>query len=150
MNTFGLPSLAPFLEAPGDPAVPWRQWREDFEIFLQATEMNAKPPAQRKAILLQCLGVEGRRVFRTLKTTSKGGEPDDYTYALRLLERHFTNTLNVLVERRRFMLRRQRQDEPIRAYVSALRQLASTCDFGDFLEAALRDRVVDGVRSVEL
>ncbi|KAG0416112.1 hypothetical protein HPB47_006718 [Ixodes persulcatus] len=61
MNTFGLPSLAPFLEAPGDPAVPWRQWREDFEIFLQATKMDAKPPAQRKAILLQCLGVEGRR-----------------------------------------------------------------------------------------
>ncbi|XP_040359558.2 uncharacterized protein LOC121047910 [Ixodes scapularis] len=172
MNTLGLPSLAPFLEAPGDPAVPWRQWREDFEIFLQATEMDAKPPAQRKAILLQCLGVEGRRVFRTLvpepaaapappitaaatgsapeKTTSKGGEPDDYTDALRLLERHFTNTLNVLVERRRFMLRRQRQEEPIRAYVSALRQLASTCDFGDFLEAALRDKVVDGVRSVEL
>lgn len=170
MNTFGLPSLAPFLEAPGDPAVPWRQWREDFEIFLQATEMDAKPPAQRKAILLQCLGVEGRRVFRTLvpepaaappitaaatgstpeKTTSKGGEPDDYTDALRLLERHFTNTLNVLVERRRFMLRRQLQEEPIRAYVSALRQLASTCDFGDFLEAALRDKVVDGVRSVEL
>ncbi|XP_042148237.1 uncharacterized protein LOC121837031 [Ixodes scapularis] len=172
MNTLGLPSLAPFLEAPGDPAVPWRQWREDFEIFLQATEMDAKPPAQRKAILLQCLGVEGRRVFRTLvpepaaapappitaaatgsapeKTTSKRGEPDDYTDALRLLERHFTNTLNVLVERRRFMLRRQRQEEPIRAYVSALRQLASTCDFGDFLEAALRDKVVDGVRSVEL
>ncbi|KAG0422902.1 hypothetical protein HPB47_001299 [Ixodes persulcatus] len=132
--------------------------------------MDAKPPAQRKAILLQCLGVEGRRVFRTLvpehaaappttaaatestpeKTTSNGGEPDDYTDALRLLERHFTNTLNVQVERRRFMLRRQLQDEPIRAYVSALRQLASTCDFGDFLEAALRDRVVDGVRSVEL
>ncbi|XP_040069467.1 uncharacterized protein LOC120842422 [Ixodes scapularis] len=132
--------------------------------------MDAKPPAQRKAILLQCLGVEGRRVFRTLvpepaaappitaaatgstpeKTTSKGGEPDDYTDALRLLERHFTNTLNVLVERRRFMLRRQLQEEPIRAYVSALRQLASTCDFGDYLEAALRDKVVDGVRSVEL
>ncbi|KAG0427880.1 hypothetical protein HPB47_025089 [Ixodes persulcatus] len=48
------------------------------------------------------------------------------------------------------MWRRQLQDEPIRAYVSALRQLASTCDFGDFLEAALRDKVVDGVQGVNL
>ncbi|KAL3253659.1 hypothetical protein MRX96_054450 [Rhipicephalus microplus] len=64
--------------------------------------------------------------------------------------RQFSSTVNVLVERRRFTLRRQLPNEPIREFVSNLRQLAKTCDFGDFLEAALRDRVVDGIRSTEL
>ncbi|XP_070381116.1 uncharacterized protein [Dermacentor albipictus] len=172
MAAYGLPPLPPFLETPGDATIPWEQWRDDFTNFLEATGMDAQPPLRKKAILLQCLGVEGRRVFRTLgpepartSDTTKAGpetskpagkdrteasEGDSYTEALSLLERQFSSTVNVLVERRRFTLRRQLPNEPIREYVSALRQLAKTCDFGQFLEAALRDRVVDGVRSTEL
>ncbi|KAL3247541.1 hypothetical protein MRX96_056972 [Rhipicephalus microplus] len=161
MATYGLPPLPPFLETPGDATIPWEQWRDDFTNFLEATGMDAQPPPRKKAILLQCLGVEGRRIFRTLgpepartpgttedKTEASGR--DSYIEALGLLERQFSSTVNVLVERRRFTLRRQLPNEPIREFVSNLRQLAKTCDFGDFLEAALRDRVVDGIRSTEL
>ncbi|KAK8788139.1 hypothetical protein V5799_022081 [Amblyomma americanum] len=154
--------MALFLEVPGQPPVPWHQWK-DFANFLQATGLDEKSHVWKRAILLQCLGVEGRRVFCTLtpepKTASAASDllgqkseqasatANVYDEALSLLERHFTSTVNVLVERRRFTLRRQLPDEPIRDYVTALRQLAKTCDF---LEAALRDKVVDGVRSMEL
>ncbi|KAL1429452.1 hypothetical protein MTO96_016292 [Rhipicephalus appendiculatus] len=66
MATYGLPPLPPFLETPGDATIPWEQWRDDFTNFLEATGMDAQPPLRKKAILLKCLGVEGRRVFRTL------------------------------------------------------------------------------------
>ncbi|KAL1418771.1 hypothetical protein MTO96_025656 [Rhipicephalus appendiculatus] len=159
MATYGLPPLPPFLETPGDATISREQWRDDFTNFLEVTGMDVQPPLRKKAILLQCLGVEGRHVFRTLgpelartpDTTKAGPEAsklegedkmeasgrDSYTKALGLLERQFSSAVNVLVERRQFTLRRQLPNEPIREYVSALRQLAKTCDFGDFLEVAL-------------
>lgn len=62
---------------------------------------------------------------------------------------HFTSIVNVLVERRRFTLRRQPPDEPVRVYVSA-RRLFKTCDYGAFLETALWDKVVHEIRRLEL
>ncbi|KAL1472859.1 hypothetical protein MTO96_039052 [Rhipicephalus appendiculatus] len=131
MATYGLP---PFLETPGDATIPWEQWRDDFTNFLEATEMDAQPPLRKKAILLQCLiGIEGRRVLRTSgpepartpDTTKAGSEASKLagedkteasgrdTEALGLLERQFSSAVNVLVERRRFTLRRQLPNEPI-------------------------------------
>ncbi|KAL3185542.1 hypothetical protein MRX96_028946 [Rhipicephalus microplus] len=94
--------------------------------------------------------VEPARTPGTTEDKTEASGRDSYIEALGLLERQFSSTVNVLVERRRFTLRRQLPNEPIREFVSNLRQLAKTCDFGDFLEAALRDRVVDGIRSTEL
>ncbi|KAL3196700.1 hypothetical protein MRX96_045125 [Rhipicephalus microplus] len=93
---------------------------------------------------------EPARTPGTTEDKTEASGRDSYIEALGLLERQFSSTVNVLVERRRFTLRRQLPNEPIREFVSNLRQLAKTCDFGDFLEAALRDRVVDGIRSTEL
>ncbi|KAH6932364.1 hypothetical protein HPB50_004893 [Hyalomma asiaticum] len=60
---YGLPPLPPFLETPGDVTIPWEQWRDYFTNFLAATEMDVQPPLRKKAILLQCLRVEGRPYF---------------------------------------------------------------------------------------
>lgn len=72
-----------------------------------------------------------------------------YTETLDPLECHFASIANVLVERRRFTLQKP-PDEPARAYVGALRQLSKTCDYGDFLETSLRDKLDNGIRSVEM
>ncbi|KAL1416631.1 hypothetical protein MTO96_006257 [Rhipicephalus appendiculatus] len=140
MATYELPPLPPFLETPGDATIPWEQWLDDFTNFLEATRRDVQLTLRKKAILLQCLRVEGRRVFRTLgpeparmpDTTKAGPEAsklagedkteasgrDSYTEALGLLERQFSSAVNVLVEQRRFPLRRQLPNEPIREYVS--------------------------------
>ena len=39
------------------------------------------------------------------------------------------------------------EGESIADYVAALRKLASTCEFGDYLDQALRNRLVCGLKS---
>ena len=50
---------------------------------------------------------------------------------------------------RRFYFHRQDQDtnKSIAEYVAELRKLAAPCKFGDYLNEALRDRFVCGLRS---
>ena len=63
------------------------------------------------------------------------------------LSAHFKPKTLVIAERLRFYKRNQHENESISDYIVELKKLASTCDFGDFLSIALRDRLVCGLRS---
>ena len=54
----------------------------------------------------------------------------------------------VIAERFNFHKRNQLPDESIAEYCAALRKHASTCAFGTFLDEALRDRLVCGMKDV--
>ena len=53
----------------------------------------------------------------------------------------------VLAERYMFYQCRQENTENVAAYLAALRKCAEYCNFGDFLQQALRDRFVCGLNS---
>lgn len=69
---------------------------------------------------------------------------------IELLRAHFVPKTNLIAERYKFITRSQREDESISEYMAILRKLAASCHFGTFLEDALRDRFVCGVKSAEL
>ena len=56
----------------------------------------------------------------------------------------------VIGERFRFYQRSQKSGESIADFVADLRRLSIKCEFGDFLDKALRDRFVCGVRNEAL
>ena len=49
-----------------------------------------------------------------------------------------------------FNQRNQKEGERIDNYVSELKRLSLTCDFGDLRDSLIRDRIVGGVLSDEL
>lgn len=51
-----------------------------------------------------------------------------------------------VAERYKFHLRHQRVGETVREFLVDLRQLAARCNFGSFLDEALRDQLVVGLR----
>ena len=53
----------------------------------------------------------------------------------------------MVVERRKFFLKYQHDDEAFDQFMTELRNLASTCEFGDLHESLLLYKVVDGIRS---
>ena len=59
-----------------------------------------------------------------------------------LLINHFKPKPPVIVERFAFHKRDQRPGETVNEFVIELRHLARTCNFGNFLDKALRDRLV--------
>ena len=56
----------------------------------------------------------------------------------------------MIYERLVFNQRNQKEGERIDNYVSELKRLSLTCDFGDLRDSLIRDRIVGGVLSDEL
>ena len=56
----------------------------------------------------------------------------------------------VIAERFRFYQRSQNSTESVLDYAAELRRLTITCEFGDFLDSALRDRFVCGLRTEQI
>ena len=69
----------------------------------------------------------------------------DYDTMIGLLKEHFKPKTIVIFERFKFYQCNQEQGETIADFVARLRKLARSCDFGSFLDQALRDRFVMGI-----
>ncbi|XP_064475695.1 uncharacterized protein K02A2.6-like [Ornithodoros turicata] len=130
----------------------WPSWKKAFRNYLIASGLDSESSGRRKAILYHCLGSEGQRIFNLLPlsdspaATSVGSTstvPDEMELALQVLDAHYACAVNPIAERHRFRHRRQLPSEAIDDYVIALRELASTCDFGTTLDSMLRDQIVE-------
>ena len=132
MSSIPPPSF--FLQTPGQPSTPWTLWKQQFENYLLASGSDKFQPERKKALLLHCLGAEGQRIFYSLNTsavTSSDSQPagNAYQTALAAIEAYFVPRINVVAERYRFRRRRQRADETVAQYVTALEELVKHCAF---------------------
>ena len=146
MPNYEVPAPAAFLPRPGKPTKPWSKWRDNFvDVFLVAAAGEGPPFSAKlaKALLLSHLGEEGQRVYDTLPPTPKLEGEDEFQFCLRQLDSHFTERVNVIVERFTFRQRPQLSTESTAEYVSVLRGLAKTCSFGSMEDELIRDVVVE-------
>ena len=63
---------------------------------------------------------------------------------------HYSPKFLTIAERFKLNKRDQREGETISQYLVELKKLAATCEYGDFLEQALRDRLVCGIRDQQI
>ena len=89
MDGFGLMLPPPFLQSPGEPVLPWKDWKLAFETYLEASgAMDENFPAKRRiALLVHCLGSKGQRIYHSVVKSSP--DVDTLTKALDLLEKQF-------------------------------------------------------------
>ena len=81
---------------------------------------------------------------RNLPTTAD--ERQDADVILTKLSEYFIPKRNKIYERYVFNSRSQNGDESFDHFLTALRKLAATCEFGTFEDEMLRDRIVTGLR----
>ena len=62
------------------------------------------------------------------------------------LEQYCIDEVNESFERYNFNKRDQEPHESIDAYVSSLRRLAKTCNYGQLTDSLIRDRIIAGIR----
>ena len=48
----------------------WKKWKQQFQLFLVATESDAKSERTKSSILLTCIGSRGREIFNTFQFDS--------------------------------------------------------------------------------
>ena len=72
------------------------------------------------------------------------------TFGEKKFDNHFMKKKNVIYERAKFNMRRQEEAEPVDAFITALYNLASKCDYGTLNDELIRDRIVVGIRNQSL
>ena len=98
------------------------------------------------AVLLSTVGPS---TYRLLKDLLAPTLPSTKSFAeiREVLQGHFQPKPLVIAERFKFHQRNQSESESVVQYLAELRKLAKTCEFKAFLEEALRDRFVCGLRA---
>ena len=116
---------------------------ERVELFFAANDVAEN---KRVAIFLSSVGGKTYSLSRDLLAPDKPSTKslDELFVALKT---HYAPQPIVIAERFYFHKRNQTVNESIADYLAALRQLATHCAFGNFLDDALRDRLVCGLRS---
>lgn len=126
---------------------------QDFDLYVERIDCfftaKKKTDDKKTAIFLSCVGSECYRIARNLSSPKLPSELP-YEDLILLLRSYFTPKVNIVSERYKFHKRTQGEKEPVNQYMNCLRQMASTCQFGAFLEEALRDQFVCGLRNSDI
>jgi len=138
------------LEVNGDLATNWKRFIRSWSNYEIAARLKnpAKPNENkplRTATLLTCLGSDALDIFDGFSFTNED-EQQDIDIIIAKFEEYCVGQRNETFERYNFNIRAQQEFETIDAYVTALKVLAKTCNFGSLHDDLLRDRIVIGVR----
>ena len=123
--------------------------------FYLTTMMTVKTEEEKYSVFLFLIGEQGRDIFNTTKWDKKVDaqgnqtEEDDITVKklFKIFEKYCLSKKNLVVERRKFFWKNQHDDETFVQFMTELRNLVSTCEFGDLHESLLLYKVANGIRS---
>ncbi|CAB3985347.1 Hypothetical predicted protein [Paramuricea clavata] len=124
------------------------RYLERIEQYFEATDVPADTAEvnKRRAILISAIGA---RTYDVLSDLCSPDSPSTKTYTQlpAILKDHYAPKKLVIAKRYRFHNCVQKEGESVSEFVANLKRLASTCKFGAYLNEALRDRFVCGLRS---
>ena len=94
------------------------------------------------------LTIIGKSTYALLRNLLQPSLPKDKTFEdiTEILKKHYQPALSVIAERFQFHKRTQKEGESVAEYVAELKRLLNHCQFEAYLDDALRDRLVCGLR----
>ncbi|CAG2198015.1 unnamed protein product [Mytilus edulis] len=101
----------------------WKRWKEEVELYIDLTMVSEDEKAKVKMFLY---------------------------LVLQAFENHCNPKKNETVERYMFNMRNQRPYETFDKYITELKLLASTCNYGAINDSLVRDRIVCGISNSSL
>ena len=123
---------------------------EDIEQYFVRLEMfltaNAVEEENKVRHVLSGIGATAYSVLQNLLAPTSPKDSSLTTIKQKLIQ-HYKPKPPVIGQRFIFHQRTQKPGEPINQFLMELRRLARTCEFGQFLEEALRDRLVCGLNN---
>ena len=138
------------LDVSGNVADNWKQFKQVWKNYSIITNLSAQSDEYRVALFLHCIGPEALKIYNGMQFANDE-ERGSLATILEKFDEFTIREVNETYERYIFNGRNQDPDEPIDAYVAALRSLAKTCGFCECLnDSLLKDRIVLGVNNLNL
>lgn len=145
METFNLPTP---LSGEGNLDHNWKAFKEEFGIYMVASEKTKKSKEVQAAIFLNLIGEYGRGLFKNFNMAE--ADKKDLEKIAAAFENFCEPKKNVIYERFKFNQRSQEAGETFDNFLTAIQKLIRTCDYGDHEDAILRDRIVIGINDTKL
>lgn len=129
---------------------PYDEATEEFESYMERMQhlfmINVVEERMKVSLFIT---LAGPNVYQIVKNLVAPKKPSEYSFEeiTNKLLQHFKPAVSEIHERFVFNQCVQKSDQSIAEYIVQIRKLASTCNFGAFLEEAMRDRLVCGIRS---
>ncbi|UYV77207.1 K02A2.6-like [Cordylochernes scorpioides] len=127
----------------------WETWRESFEIFAIAVNLESMPLVRQRAILKHIAGEKTVMIYKTFHIS----ENDTYLNVkemLDMLTNHFKPFKNTIQRRNAFFTCVQKEKQGIMEFVTELKHLAQECEFENLTESLIRDRLIIGILDREV
>ena len=124
----------------------WETYVERVEQFFLANNIDDD---HKVPTLLSLIGGKTYALLRDLLAPEKPATKS-FQQIVTTLQEHLSPKPLEIAERFRFYKRNQHEGESILSYVAELRKLATHCNFGGNLNEALRDRLVCGLRNMQI
>ena len=145
----------------------WKAWKQRFLIYLDAADYDTASEKKKISLLLGPDGIELYNTFQfsddESSSESSGGSHETegiessgegiassgqatFQNVLQKFTDHFLPRVNVTFERHLFFIRDQMEGESADRYVTTLRKLAKTCEFGTLFGSLITDRFVCGLK----
>ena len=132
------------MEVKGDIVSNWSFFKDSWHNYVIATELNEKDKKIQVATLLSVMGKECIQIYKNLPLTD--AQRKDPETIIKALGDHFEPQRNTIYERYLFNLTQQEPNETFDQFISRLRQLVATCEYGVLSDEMVRDRIVIGIR----
>ncbi len=129
------------LEVIGDQDHAWQTFKQRFNLYLVAAGATGKSGKEKVALLLTIAGQSSIDVFNSFRFT-RDDDKDDLNIVLEKFNEHYSPKRNELTERWIFRRRVQKAGESYEHWVTDLKLLARTCNFGDQTDKMIRDQLV--------
>ena len=127
----------------------WREWKEQFELYLLAAEKQDTGDAVKIGMLKYAMGPEWIKVSKTF-TYETAGDDKKFDKVMEKFTEHFEPKKLLKAYVTRFQRRIQGPSESLSDYISSIRELASQCEFGDSEQTQICIQISNGVRDKKL
>ena len=129
---------------PSSVGTEWKRWPRSFQLYGDGKGLIIVPDkddntVQRRALLLHCAGPDVQDIFDVLADTWSAKH---YQKIEDALTRHFVTQINTPYERHLLREMVQGEDDTIDQFAVRLRHKAQHCDYGDQMEAQIRDQII--------
>lgn len=127
----------------------WTLWRQQFEFYAKATNLNEQPMSRQVAVFMTCIGLEALKIYNTFPLTAE--QKNQLEYVKAAFEEKFIPKINVRFNR--FILNKivQKEYDNFEDFYKALQLQIKKCNYGVLHnDDLLIDRIVFGVNNDEL
>lgn len=119
---------------------------ERFDLYLKA---NSVEDSEKVPLFLTVIGPKNYAVIKNLCLPDAPASKE-YNELVKVFKNHFAPEKSIIWERCKFHKRFQKDGETLAQYAVEIKHLAASCNFGSFLNDAMRDRFVSGIASEEI